>query len=270
MSTILDNYPIVSSLPVRACDEVTTGSGNSDYPWAKFDPEAYFQHYYGDPHADDDCVARLATEAIKRMPQTGNDLDVIDIGTGPNLIPFLCASPRARSLTAWEFSASNIAWLEAELKRDALRPQWQHFWDVSRSAYGPDWQLPDNPMASLIAKSIVTRGSIFDLPQCRWDGATMFFCAESITGQLDEFEAAMSAFAKCVKPGGTLAAAFLVQSDGYEVGGRRFPALRLSAGQIEAVLACHAHSVKTERIGIVDEEIRSGYSGCAFVTAVAR
>lgn len=270
MTNDLGDNPIVSSQSAVVHDEAIGALGNSDYPWAKFDAESYFQHYYGDPHADDDRVTHCAAQAIKGMPRSGNELDMIDIGTGPNLIPFLCASPRARSLTAWEFSASNIAWLETELKRDALRPQWQHFWDVSRSAYGPDWQLPDNPMAGLQAKSRVTRGSIFELPRAQWDVASMFFCAESITGQLDEFEAAISAFAKCVKPGGTLAAAFLVQSDGYEVGGRRFPALRLSAGHIEAVLARYADNVNSERIGIGGEEIRSGYSGCAFVTALAR
>ena len=254
----------------QARDDTAEASGNSGYQWDHFDPEAYFQHYYGNPHADDDCLTRLAASALKCAPQAGNDLDLIDIGTGPNLIPFLCALPRARSMTAWDFSASNAAWLEAELQRDTLRAPWQHFWDESRAAYGPMWQLSECPVSALRAKCTITCGSIFDLPERCWDGATMFFCAESITQRMDEFEEAMSAFAKCVKPGGALIGAFLVQSDGYDVGGRRYPALRLSADTIEAVFALNASSVKAQRIGIVEQEIRSGYSGCVFLTGVAR
>ena len=178
--------------------------------------------------------------------------------------------PRARSLTAWEFSASNVNLLRADLQRDALRPQWQHFWNVTRGAYGAGWRLPDNPVPALAAMSRVTRGSVFDLPRRRWDAATMFFCAESITEREDEFSAAVAAYAQCVKSGGALAAAFLVRSAGYEVSGHRFPVLHLSPEAIETAFASHALNVKAERIGLVDKEIRSGYSGFVFLTGHAR
>ena len=70
---------------------------NADYQWAQFDSEAYFQHYYGEPHADDDLVIRCAVEAMKRAPPIDAELDVVDVGTGPNLIPLFCALPRARA-----------------------------------------------------------------------------------------------------------------------------------------------------------------------------
>lgn len=244
-------------------------SGNADYQWSQFDSEAYFQHYYGEPHPDDDLVIRCAVEAMKQAPPLGSDLDVIDVGTGPNLIPFFCALPRARRLTAWEYSESNVRWLEADLQRDDMRPQWQHFWKVTREAYGPDWQLPDNPIPALRAKSTLTCASIFDLPKHTWDAATMFFCAESITERQDEFEAACLAFARCVKPGGALAAAFLVRSAGYVVAERPFPVLSLTAESIEDIFNRHAKGVRAERIGIVEREIRSGYSGFIFLTGTA-
>jgi hypothetical protein len=243
---------------------------NADYQWGQFDSEAYFQHYYGEPHPDDDRVIKCAVEAMKRAPPVDAELDVVDIGTGPNLIPLFCALPRAQSLTVWEYAESNVAWLEAEMRRDEMRPQWRHFWDVTREAYSPDYRLGDDPMPMLRAKSSVRQGSIFDLPQRVWDAATMFFCAESITGRLDEFEAACSAYALCVKPGGALAAAFLVRSSGYVVGDRRFPSLALTAETIEKVFAGHVHGMKTETIGIVEREIRSGYSGFIFLTGIAR
>ena len=244
-------------------------SRNADYQWAQFDSEAYFQHYYGQPHSDDDLVIRCAIEAMKRASPIGADLDMVDVGTGPNLIPFFCMLPRARQLTAWEYAESNVTWLQAELQREEMRTQWHHFWDVTREAYGPDWRLPENPIPDLRAKSVVTRGSIFDLPPRTWDAATMFFCAESITGRHDEFEAACAAFARCVKPGGSLVAAFLVRSKGYVVADRPFPALHLSEEIISAVFARHADTLRAESIGISEREIRSGYSGFIFLTGVA-
>lgn len=249
--------------------QTTAGASNADFQWATFDSEAYFQHYYGDPHADDDRVICCAVEAMKRIAPASGHLDIVDIGTGPNLIPFFCALPFARTLTVWEYAESNIAWLENELRCKTLRAQWKHFWDVTRAAYGPAWRLPDQPAPAIAAITTLTRGSVFDLPQCRWDAATMFFCAESITERQDEFEAAVAAYAKCVKPGGALAAAFLVRSGGYEVSGRRFPVLHLTSDTIEAAFARHATDVSCEHIGIVEREIRSGYSGFVFLTGRA-
>lgn len=252
-------------------DGAGNGHGNADYAWSKFDSEAYFQHYYGDPHPDDDLVIRVAVETLKTASQAlARGLDVVDVGTGPNLIPFFCALPRARRLTAWEYAETNVAWLERELQCDELRPQWRHFWNVTREAYGAEWALPDNPLAELRERCEIKQGSIFDLPPRTWDAATMFFCAESITERQDEFEAACAAFARSVRPGGTLAAAFLVRSEGYVVADRPFPVLKLSAETIDRVFRQYADGVRAELIGIVDREIRSGYSGFIFLTGIAR
>jgi NNMT/PNMT/TEMT family len=255
----------VGSVP----DLIQAASGNGAYDWSKFDSEAYFQHYYGDPHPDDERVIECAVAAFKALDVPPEGLDIVDVGTGPNLIPFFCAAPCAHRLTAWEYSESNTAWLNAELYAPVLRPQWQHFWRVTRKAYGSGWTLPENPIPVLRPRSIVHQGSVFDLPPHRWDAATMFFCAESITEKFDEFDAAVRAFCACVKPGGALLAAFLVRSAGYEVNGRRFPVLRLSAEQIETVFGRYAANVRCERIGIVEQEIRSGYSGFVFLTGTA-
>jgi SAM-dependent methyltransferase len=246
------------------------GHGNADYEWGRFDSEAYFQHYYGEPHPDDELVIRVAIDALKRASPAGSGLDVVDVGTGPNLIPFFCALPRARRLTAWEYAETNVAWLRNELAHDDMRPQWRHFWKVAREAYGPEWGLPDNPIPILRERCVVTQGSIFDLPARTWDAATMFFCAESITERQDEFEAACASFARSVRPGGMLAAAFLVRSEGYVVADRPFPVLKLSPETIERVFKTHADEVDAKLIGIVEREIRSGYSGFIFLTGTAR
>lgn len=243
---------------------------NAAYGWDRFDSESYFEHYYGEPHADDDVVVRLASHAVARATPTDRPLDTIDVGTGPNLIPFLCALPRARTLTAWEFSASNVAWLERELAAPRLRPQWSHFWRVAERSHPPGADLPVDPLATLRARAEIRQGSVFDLPEARWDLATMFFCAESITGDEAEFERACTRFARCVKPGGTLVAAFLVGSSDYEVAGRPFPILAVSPDRIRAVFEPLVRDMETEEIGIVEREIRSGYAGMLFLSAVRR
>lgn len=244
-------------------------AGNGSFSWSEFDSEAYFNHYYGDPHPDDDAVIRLACAAFKEARPAGAAFRTVDVGTGPNLFPLFVALPRAAHLTAWEYSTSNVDWLRAELAAGRLRPQWRHFWQVTREAYGSGVALPENPLPDLARRATIENGSVYDLPERRWDAATMFFCAESITQKREEFEHACRSFARCVEPGGMLAAAFLVGSSGYEVAARPFPVLNVSEEEIVAVFEPLCADVATARIGIVEREIRSGYSGMVFLTARA-
>ena len=248
----------------------TTAGGNADYSWAEFDTEAYFTHYYRELHPDDERVIRLTVAALANARPTGDDLNVIDVGTGPNLFPLFAALPRAAHLTVWEYAPTNVAWLRAELQRDQMRPQFEEFWAVVRDAWAPARALADNPVPALRAKADIRRGSIFDLPEAQWDAGTMFFCAESITERLEEFDRACGCFARAVKPGGVLAAAFLLRSGGYVVADRDFPVLTLSPPDIRAVFERLADGIEIEEIGVVEEEIRSGYSGMLFLTAKAR
>jgi hypothetical protein len=238
---------------------------NRDFAWDSFDPERYVAHYYADPHPDDDEVLRLTCGALASAGR--RDLEVIDVGTGPNLFPLFAALPVARRLTVWEYAPSNLAWLHKELVGQVLRPPWTHFWEVARSAHGAG---PEDPMAPLAASTEVCQGSIYELPARRWDAATMFFCAESITERQDEFERACAAFAGAVRPGGVLAAAFLAGSRGYRVGEEDFPALSVGVTELERAFAAHAREIRVTPIGARTEEIRSGYTGMLFLTARAR
>ena len=249
--------------------ETKKPAGNASYAWSQFDPEAYFQHYYGEPHVDDERVVRNACAALRAAEPAGNALATIDVGTGPNLFPLFCALPRAETITAWEYAGSNIDWLRVELATDHIRPQWRHFWNVAAEAYGAGYDLPANPIPALRDKVQIRQGSLYELPEREWDAATMFFCAESITEKRDEFVEGCVRFAKCVLPGGTLAAAFLAGSSGYPVAGRPFPALTLSESDIKEVFTPLSTECRTEQIGIVEKEVRGGYSGMVFLTAKA-
>jgi hypothetical protein len=235
---------------------------------SQFDPETYLAHYYNEPHPDDDLVLKLTCEALKTA-QPSRPLETVDVGTGPNLYPLFAALPRARTLTAWDYAKPNIDWLNNELAKDTMRPQWEHFWTVAREAWGGGVELPENPLSELREKTRPHQGSIFDLPKRNWDAATMFFCAEAVTNVQSEFDEACACFAKSVRPGGALVAAFLVNSASYELDGVRSPIMTLSEGSLQATFKKVASNVATRPIGIVKEEVRSGYTGMVFLTATA-
>ncbi len=249
---------------------------SEDAPWQDFDPEAYFRHYYGEPHPDDDTLTFLAAKALRNAQTVpGRDLDIIDVGTGPSLIPLLAALPVATRLTAWEFAVPNLQWLHNEITSPPLRPQWQHFWCRVKAAHSSDNAgmsplLPHDPLPLLTQRVRIVRGSVFDLPRHAYDAATMFFCAESITSCPSEFDNALAAFMATVRPGGVIAAAFLAGSTGYAVSGRRYPAVTLDAAQIQEAMNARLATFDITPIGLSLKEVRSGYSGAIFVTGRTR
>lgn len=242
-----------------------TPQGNDDFAWTRFDPDAYVAHYYADPHPDDDHVVRLTCAALAALGRV--DLETIDVGTGPNLFPLFAALPVSKRLTVWEFAPSNIDWMRREFAHGELRAPWDHFWEIARAEHAVA-AIP-RPIEALRSKTDIVQGSIFDLPKQRWDAATMFFCAESITERQEEFERACAAFARSVRPGGVLAGAFLAGSRGYRVGDEDFPAVSVTPETLARAFEGLAHDIVTTPIGAMGDEIRSGYSGMIFLTARA-
>ena len=67
-----------------------------------------------------------------------------------------------------------------------------------------------------------------------------------------------------------LAAAFILGSAGYEVGGRPYSVMKLTEESLRRTFGGISDAVTTQTIGITKEEVRSGYTGMCFVTARAR
>jgi len=237
---------------------------NADIDWGRFDPERYRLNNYEFVRAEDRRLTELAALSFKQL-QPG--ALVLDVGTGSNLYPLLAALPRAAQLTAWEWGATNVEWLRATLAKP-IEPVWREFWGVIRAAYG-EAGIDESLIGTLGAKTRVVQGSIFDLPERQWDASSMFFCAESITSDRQEFEAAMAAWCCAVKSGGVLVGAFMEKSGGYQVGGEHFPAFALDADQLRAVTERIADVAHLERVPIV-QEIRHGYDGMLFMAARVR
>jgi NNMT/PNMT/TEMT family len=248
--------------------ECGAASSNSSFEWDRFDSETYFAHNYGVMRAEDRRLLEMTAAAFAKQP---DKLNILDVGTGSNIYPILAALPRAKQITAWEFSAQNVAWLKKEKQRHTLRPEWQSFWSAVRKVYGKSHQiLPDEPMRWLNERLRVKQHSVFDLPRGKWEASTMFFCAESLTNDKAEFERATHKWAKAVQPGGLLVGAFMEQSKGYLVGGLHFPAFPVTKVILTKTLDPVANIESVKRIPVGGHPIRPGYSGMLYVVATAK
>jgi len=237
---------------------------NADVDWGRFDPERYRLNNYAYVRAEDRRLMELAALGLRAAPA---GCDVVDVGTGSNLYPLLAALPRAARLTAWEWGVANVTWLNETLAKP-LEPVWQEFWQIARDVYG-ERDAGDTLLRDLGARINVVQGSIFDLPKAQWDASTMFFCAESITSDQKEFEAAMAAWSGAVRPGGILVGAFMEKSPGYDVGNVSFPALEIDAAHLRAAASLTLEDIQIERIPIY-EQLRPDYEGMLFLSARAR
>jgi hypothetical protein len=114
----------------------------------------------------------------------------------------------------------------------------------------------------------VRRGSIFDLPRRTWDIGTMFFVACSISNDLDEFERAVHRFVRSLRVGAPFAAAFMIGSHGYSVGGQAFPSVEIDIDEVYDALNGVAYSVNIDGIK-TSEPLRTGYRGMCLATGRA-
>ncbi|MEU8075712.1 SCO2525 family SAM-dependent methyltransferase [Catellatospora citrea] len=213
---------------------------NGCYDWDKFNADSYLEANYVELRDDDREMLRRVAKFFSRL---GKGLGVgargLDVGPGSNLYPALSMLPFCGTLDFWEWSQSNVAWLRRQtLDLDLdLKWPWYAYWNIllGESEYR---QIAD-PRTTLARLANVRKGNIFALPKRHWDLGTMFFVAESITCDRNEFDLAISSFLRALKPGAPFAAAFMTESQGYTVDGIRFPAFAVSRQRIESLLLLH-------------------------------
>lgn len=222
---------------ISSVQETSTAERNGQFDWNAFRPRAYRAHNYRTLRDDDRqilCLTRDYFAANRPAPGSRG----LDVGPGANLYPALAMLPFCAGVDLVEFSESNVRWLRAQQHR------WRRFdrsWDPFWRLYGEDpvyrsYVAGRHPLVELRRKGRVSQGSIFDLPAGRWDVGTMFFVACSLSADRGEFEAAVRRFVGALKPDAPFAAAFMTGSNGYEVKGVRFPAVRVDAGIVEQTL----------------------------------
>jgi hypothetical protein len=244
------------SMAVIPDQKGATALSNAEAPWDEFDSQWYLDHNYGKIHPDDRAVISrvgsfFATRAI------GRKRHAIDVGSGTNLYPALASLPVAQSITLWEYSASNVRWLE-----HGVRPYgqlWDPFWEALRES-APMYRRFQRPRAVLPVIAKVEKASVFALPEGLWELGTMFFVAESITGIPAEFELATRNFVTALRPGAPFAAAFIRNSRGYHVRDLRFPAVAVTEHEVKRVLRPYADELTVEHVA-PGQAFRDGWDG---------
>lgn len=228
---------------------------NAEFPWDTFDSRSYFAANYSKIRHDDQKIVEVVRDFFSVSGVRA--AEGIDVGSGPNLYPALAMLPLCETVTLYEYSDSNIEWLHGQ-KEHYSRP-WDAFWDVL--AGDPLYEAVPDPRDELRRRARIVQGSVFELPEARWNIGTMFFVAESLSSDKDEFRAALDSFLRCLKPGAPFAAAFMENSTGYAVGDTAFPAVAIETKDVAQCLGSAASSIHIDRIAMDDKPLREGYSG---------
>ncbi|MFC4535462.1 SCO2525 family SAM-dependent methyltransferase [Sphaerisporangium dianthi] len=269
---------------MHADPEVGTGAAghNSDFPWDEFDSQSYYRHNYRTIRDDDRAILGEVRDFFSSFGDRSG-LKGLDVGTGANLYPALALLPLCDEITMWEYSESNVVWLRRELRGysgfldAALKVltgrglgysrTWDAFWEVlcEKGLYGG----VDDPRKTLKARARVCRSSIFELPPQQWDAGTMFFAAESLTGDEGEFESAVQCFLGALRPGAPFVIASMENSQGYTVGKYRYPAVAIEEDDLRKMLKDRATGTSVRHIES-DGSLRTGYSGMILARGILR
>ncbi|MGH8628264.1 MAG: SCO2525 family SAM-dependent methyltransferase [Gammaproteobacteria bacterium] len=243
----------------RVCTEL-----NSDFPWGDFDSSWYYDHNYKVLRDDDRQIVEVVRDffATLDLSSHGRYRNGIDVGSGANLYPTLTMLPLCDEITLYEYSASNVSWLQREIW--SYSSSWDAFWEILVKE--PLYKSIDSLQETLTARVRVKQGSIFDLPKALWDIGTMFFVAESISSTPSEFQTALRSFIRSLRPGAPFAAAFMEKSLGYTVGTHRFPAVAITVNDVENCLGGDTKDLETYRIGLTSNPLRAGYGGMILAT----
>jgi hypothetical protein len=238
--------------------------GNAVYPWDRFDPESYVHDNYAEFYEDDRRILQRVRDYFAGIQDTlRSDIQGIDVGAGANLYPSLAMLPFCRNVTLFERSANNRKWLTEQ--RSSFSPVWDKYWNTlaTRPAYDKI-----DPREAFRDRANIIRGDIFKPPaRDRWDMGTMFFVAESITQEENEFNRAVKNFIGLLRPTAPFAAAFMQESPGYHVGEIEFPAVPITRPDVEHLLEPLVDELELTSI-LSTKPLRDGYQG--MILAVGR
>lgn len=240
---------------------ISRPSINADFNWDLFSPVSYSEHNYQTKRDDDHEIVERVRDFFGRA-RIRPGARGIDVGPGANLYPALGMLPFVDRLDLWEHSASNVVWLERQVK--AYDSNWDEFWGVY--ARHSAWAEIADPRARLERIVRITQSSVFHLPRAMWDVGTMFFVACSLSTELEEFRLAVQCFVRTLKADAPFATAFMVNSKGYHVGDEWFPAVAIGADEVTECLASLAYDVEIHEID-TDNPLRED---CGMVLATGR
>jgi hypothetical protein len=236
---------------------------NADADWDRFTPSWYKEHNYS-ALGDDD---RQILECVRDFFASAgvHDGRGLDAGSGSNLYPALSMLPFCQEIVLLDFSAANVAWLQAELSEP--NRSWNEFWHLL--AKDPAYADVVDFRALLRKTAHVSHGNVLDLPKDEYDMGTMFFVAESMSTELSEFRQAVHGFIGALRKDAPFAIAFMIGSKGYTVDGRHFPAVEIDGHDVQQCLKGVAQLASIADIEMRDPPLRHGYDGMLVATGRA-
>jgi hypothetical protein len=209
---------------------------NGSVRWSDFDAGEYYMINYASVLPEDAEIIQCASKFLIAACGPPSPLkQAVDVGAGTNLYPSLLMIPWAEHIVFTEHAPANIAWLRQNLADAPGEWPWQPFWDLIADL--PCYRAVDDPRRRLAAAHEIRRQSIFELPKRTWDLGSMFFVADGMTTDEEEFESGVRTFLAALLPGAPFLMAFMEGSGGYEVHGTPFPSVKVTPRSLDALLA---------------------------------
>ena len=239
---------------------------NDKVPWSAWDADEYWKFNFAVVLPEDAEIIKFASKfLISACGTPGRFESAVDVGAGTNLYPGLLMLPWAKRIVFTEYATDNIRWLSENLADMQGEWKWQRFWNLV--AHQPGYQDIEQPQSRLARVHEVRSLSIFDLPPRTWDIGSMFFVADGITEDWNEFEVAVRTFLDALKPGSPFLMAFMEGSTGYRVDGVEFPSVQLTLDLLDDLLA--RLPVVGQRVLRTDNSIRQLREGYTAMLLVA-
>jgi hypothetical protein len=262
---------------------------NADVAWNVFSSHDYWSQNYSELQPEDqEIIRRVSRFFISAFADRRPATRAIDVGSGTNLYPALLMLPWTEQILLTDYSKSNIAWLHDQLADDTSPWTWRPFWREMQDAAGynevdkprkllreacvsvPRYAGIEESCVSVPRYAGIEECSVFDLPKAQWGLGTMFFVAESITEEPDEFRTAVASFVGALQPRAPFAAAFMAGSDGYDVADTTFPALPITRTDVRQHLTDLGATKLSVDLLKTKHRVRDGYAGMIVATGFAR
>jgi len=253
---------------------------NNEYSsWDQFDPRAYVCHNYQKMLTEDrEIISILSNElCCMNIPLKGFKM-VGDIGTGPNLYPAILIAPYVSETGQIELidpALPNRNYLNNMFNRLLNNdPLFDKSWsNYECEIIGLCGDIYTNALKKIQQLVRIQNGSIYNLPENKYEFVSSYFVAESISDRYDQFQLALNQLVNSVVNDGIIVTTHMLYSEGYQAGkNTKFPAVKLSLDQLEESLIKAGLKQADFKIWTVstmkqEEKVREGYHGMAVVIA---
>ncbi len=239
-------------------------SSELSFTWVDFPASVYAEQNYKIVHEEDRLILERLAAFYSTIPAVG---PILDLGTGANMYPILAMLPKMGIISCNEPAGANVLYLKRQSK--VLDPMWWQYWRLLQE-FQPETYKDINVQEALRRRMLVWQDGYDNLAENYYKLASMFFCAESITSYKWRFEEVCKAFVGSLVPGGYFAAAFMENSEGWDVSGRSYPAIVVTPDIIRDLFQQWSDDAVVEHIPVAASPLREGYTGMVFITGTRR